>query len=168
MDGEVVEQSPGCLSIGFAAQEADRALQQLQCLDAVSRDAVNSFAAAALETAVEFTTDHVAVVRETAETVGGRLEEPPILVVCRDNGVAQGVDLVLAVEVAQGLHGSLEIVAGKFGIVIRIEGQPAKDLERVAMVAGCEGRLGLCPQIFGRRIAGKDSSEGTQPDQQND
>ncbi len=69
-----------------------------------------------------------------------------------NDGLAERVDFVLARQALQGLNAALQVAAHELGIIARIEGQFARQLPGIAVVAGFEGRICLRPQIAWRRL----------------
>ena len=128
---------------------------QLQGAHAVALERVDRLSAAAMLAAIELAGDDEAVVLDGEVCLGGRPEEPPVLGMRADDGLAEVVELVDPAELLQGGGRLGQIVADLAGIVGRIEGQLAKALVGVLEVARFELLLESRPIGRGRGFLGK-------------
>jgi len=114
---------------------------ELQGADPVPLLRVGHLAAAAVRAALEFAADDEPLMRHLQVGLGRSPQEAPVLLVDRDHGLAQGVDLAGAVQSLQCLDRHAQVAAHRARIAARVERQLAQALVGVLEVALLEGLL---------------------------
>ncbi len=125
-------------------------LVQLQGALAVSGQGIDISTFATPITAIELAGDDKALAVTVKKRLRGRLQQPPVALVCGDNLVAEIVHFINPIELPQALNGVRQIVADLDWVVFRIECQLLvifQSVLKVSLFLGLLSSLAHCARF---------------------
>ena len=128
--------------VGVLSRSIDSLRVELQGPHTVALGGDDVPSTASVLTAVELASHDEAEVKRIVQVrIGGRLQQPPVRLVNRDDLLAQRVDLVAAAESDQTLDRRLQVVANESRIVLGIDRQSSVSLEGILVVTLLQKRV---------------------------